>query len=77
MNKMSKAGYMMSLDDAMKYWTRCQEAEKALGAKLTRDERAHLLKSMQLGQELTVEDLLDYVKDKKTLIIRGDHADSV
>jgi hypothetical protein len=70
MDKRAKAGYMMTLDDAIKFWTRCQEAEKALGQPLNREEREHLLVSMQLGQEMTIEDLQELMKNKKTLIVK-------
>jgi hypothetical protein len=70
MDKRAKAGYMMTLDDAIKFWTRCQEAEKALGQPLNREEREHLLISMQLGKEMSVEDLRELMANKKTLIIK-------
>jgi len=70
MDKRARAGYMLTLDDAIKFWTRCQEAEKALGEKLTREEREKLLQSMQIGKEMTVEDLRELMQNKKTLIIK-------
>jgi len=70
MDKRAKAGYMMTLDEALKFWERRAEAEKALGAKLTLEESEKLLQSMKLGQELSLEDLLEVMKGKKVLIVK-------
>ena len=77
MDKRAKVGYVMTVDDALKFWTRCKEAEEALRDKLTREEREALLVSLQLGEELSVEDLQEMMKNKKTLIVRDQNADSL
>ncbi len=78
MDKRARAGYMMTLEDAMKFWQRRSEAEKALGQKLTREESEKLLQAMHLGQELSLEELMEVMKGKKTLIVKDkDHADGV
>lgn len=66
---------MLTLEDAIKFWERRAEAEKALGAKLTRDESENLLQAMQLGTELTMEDLLEVMKGKKALMIKDKNSD--
>jgi hypothetical protein len=70
MDKRAKIGYSMTLEEAMKFWTRCQEAEKALGEKLNREEREKLLIAMQLGKELSLEDLREMMAGKKVLIVK-------
>ncbi len=70
MDKRTKAGYLMTLDDAIKFWTRCQEAEKALGQSLTREEREHLLVAMKCGKEMSVEELREFVAGKKVLVVK-------
>jgi hypothetical protein len=77
MDKQAKVGYMMTLEDAMKFWQRRSEAEKALGQKLTREESEKLLQAMKLGQELSLEEALEVMKDKKTLIVKDQNADSL
>jgi hypothetical protein len=47
-----------------------QEAEKALGEKLIRDEREKLLQSMQLGKEMSIEDLRELMAGKKVLVVK-------
>jgi hypothetical protein len=64
----------MTIDDAIAFWTRRQEAEKALGSKLTREESEKLLQSMRLGQELTLEELLELMQGKKVLIVKDKNA---
>jgi hypothetical protein len=70
MDKRAKAGYVTTLDGAIKFWERCVEAEKALGEPLTREEKEKLFQSMQLGEELSVEDLQELMKGKKVLIVK-------
>jgi hypothetical protein len=65
-----KAGYIMTLDDAIKFWTHVKGAEEALGEKLTQEERHKLLMALQLGKEVTMEELLEMMKGKKTLIVK-------
>jgi hypothetical protein len=75
MDKRARAGYMMTLDEAIKFWERCIEAEKALGEKLTHDEKEKLLQAMHLGQELSLEDLLEVMKGKKVLVVKDKNND--
>jgi len=74
MDKLSRAGYMMTIDDAIAFWTRRREAEAALGEKLTREESEKLLQSMKLGKELTLEDLREIMASKKVLIVKDKNA---
>lgn len=71
MDKRSKAGYILTLEEAIKFWQRRAEVEKAMGTPLTREESEHLLQAMQLGKELTVEELVELMKGKKTLIVKN------
>jgi hypothetical protein len=66
-NKDSPVGRVMTLEDAMTFWTRCQEAEKVMG-KLSREERLAILGT--IGKEVTVEELKDLCAGKKVLVIK-------
>ena len=74
MNKNSRVGFMMTADQAFKFFERCIEAEKALGQPLTMEEKDVLLATMMKGNEITLEELKDMVAGKKVLRIvhRGD-----
>lgn len=70
MDKQSKVGYILTVDDALRVWTQCAEAEKAMGVALTRDEKEHLLSSMMLGKEVTLEELRELMAGKKVLVVK-------
>ena len=70
MDKQAKAGYLMSLDQAVAFYERCLEAEQKMGQKLTHEERENLLKAMQLGQEMTFEEIREVMAGKKVLIVK-------
>lgn len=72
MDKRAKAGYLMTVEQACQFYERCVEAETAMGQKLTHAERENLLQSMQLGQEMSLEEILDVMKGKKVLIVKDD-----
>jgi hypothetical protein len=62
----------MTLDEAMKFWTRCQEAEKIMGP-LSREERLAILGT--IGKEITKEELQELCAGKKVLVVKEkDHA---
>ncbi len=67
MNKDSSVGRVMTLDQAMVFWIRCQEAEKVMG-KLSYSERMVILKT--IGKDITLEDLADKLRSKKILVIK-------
>lgn len=64
---MVSIGRIMNLEDACKFWTQIQKAEKVMGP-LSEKERLLILNTF--GSEMTEEELTDLLKEKRTLVIR-------
>ena len=67
MNPDSPVGRIMTLDDAMVFWTRVRDAEAVMGP-LSKDERLAILGTV--GKEVTLEELTDLMQGKRTLIVK-------
>lgn len=67
MNKDSAVGRIMTIDEAMLFWARCQEAEKVMGP-LDREERMVILGT--IGTELTLWELKELMAGKRVLIVK-------
>lgn len=61
-------GRVMTPVQAEEFYTRCMDAEKAMGP-LSREERLIILNS--LGNDITLEELRELVAGKRILIVRG------
>jgi hypothetical protein len=77
MDKRAKAGYITNAGQLEKFFIRVHEAETALGKPMTREEREHLFVSMQLGKEITLEELKDMMAGKKVLIVKDKNSESL
>lgn len=69
MNKDSSVGRILSLDEATQFFERCIAAEKVMG-ELSREDRMVILSAF--GTDISLEDLIDTIREKRVLQIKGD-----
>lgn len=69
MNKDSSIGRILSVDEALKFFERCIAASKIMG-ELSREDKMVILSNF--GNDLTLEELTDMMKEKRILRIKGD-----